>query len=241
MQPQRQSQEIYDEIDMGYYDAAFRKNKGIQSKWHHLKFKGVRQVLDTLSYDKLLDYACGPGTFISTLPQDKTCWGMDMAQKQIDYANTRYKTNTHQFQVASAFKIPFEDNFFDIVTAIEFIEHLSDEDIPKFLSEAYRCLTPNGHILITTPNYEWLWRVLEYLLTKYSKNDYNEQHLTHFLKNTLKSTMEQAGFQTVLLKKYLYLAAFVAPINWNLADAWFRVESKYLPNGNLLLYLGKKA
>jgi ubiquinone/menaquinone biosynthesis C-methylase UbiE len=46
--------------------------------------------------------------------------------------------------------LPFEDNFFDAVTALEFIEHLFDPD--HFLDEAYRVLKPNGLFILSTPN-----------------------------------------------------------------------------------------
>ena len=54
----------YDAIDVGYYDAVFHRNQGMQSKWHQLKFDRIRRELG--QPQKHLDIACGPGTFIGT-------------------------------------------------------------------------------------------------------------------------------------------------------------------------------
>ena len=45
---------------------------------------------------------------------------------------------------------PFEDNYFDTVTALELIEHLFDPD--HFLDEVYRVLRPDGIFVLSTPN-----------------------------------------------------------------------------------------
>jgi len=45
---------------------------------------------------------------------------------------------------------PFEDNYFDAVTAFEMIEHLFDPD--HFLDEVYRVLKLNGIFILSTLN-----------------------------------------------------------------------------------------
>ena len=52
----------YEEIPPGYYDEAFRRGRGAQSKWHHLKFRRVAEEI--AGRRRLLDVGCGPGTFI---------------------------------------------------------------------------------------------------------------------------------------------------------------------------------
>lgn len=54
---------------------------------------------------------------------------------------------------------PFEDNYFDFVTAIEIIEHLSHGDY--LIMEAFRVLRTGGYLLLTTPNLaSWINRLL---------------------------------------------------------------------------------
>ena len=46
----------------GYYDIVFRKKKGIQSAWHHIKFNYIKNKISKSSFH--LDIGCGPGTFL---------------------------------------------------------------------------------------------------------------------------------------------------------------------------------
>lgn len=46
--------------------------------------------------------------------------------------------------------LPYPDNTFDIIIAIEVIEHISDHEM--FFSEASRILKPDGKLYVTTPN-----------------------------------------------------------------------------------------
>ena len=48
-------------------------------------------------------------------------------------------------------KFPFKDNFFDFVILTEVLEHLPQSPLHT-LKEIYRVLSPQGKILITTPN-----------------------------------------------------------------------------------------
>ena len=52
-------------ISEGYYDLIFKKKRGIQSAWHHIKFKYIK---NKIRKSKLhLDIGCGPGTFLGLL------------------------------------------------------------------------------------------------------------------------------------------------------------------------------
>jgi ubiquinone/menaquinone biosynthesis C-methylase UbiE len=57
--------------------------------------------------------------------------------------------------VADAEKLPFENNYFDQVLILDVLEHVTDDK--KALKEALRVVKPGGLVIITVPNYKWMW------------------------------------------------------------------------------------
>lgn len=48
-------------------------------------------------------------------------------------------------------KLPFPDEFFDVVTMLAVVEHLNPTSLVSLFTEAHRTLKPGGMIIITTP------------------------------------------------------------------------------------------
>jgi ubiquinone/menaquinone biosynthesis C-methylase UbiE len=188
----------------------------------------------------VLDVACGPGTFISKLPDNIDCYGVDIAQKQIDYAKNKYGNRSINFIKCNDAEYPFNDHTFDIVTSIEFIEHISIDSCKRNLLEMKRCLKRNGKLIITTPNYRSIWPILEILVSLVTKENYLQQHITHYNRKKLEAVMIESGFVNVKVKSYIFLAPFFSFFSNNLANWLFGVENKYIKKwGNLLIAEGE--
>ena len=236
-QPNIQPKFVYDSIEWGYYDRVFRRCAGIQSKWHHLKFARIRSEME--HYDTHLDIGCGPGTFIGTLKSAALSIGVDIAEDQIAYAQSRYGSPNHQFKWVDSGPLPFEAGTFQVVTIIELIEHLSMEDNLALMQEAFRVLQPNGLVLVSTPNYASLWPLVERLVNRFGEISYAHQHITRFNRTSLDALMEQAGFCLTRVDAYQFVSPFLASLNWRLADVVYRLEPKYLVSRLGLLLLGR--
>ena len=80
-----------------------------------------------------------------------------------------------------AAKLPFEDDFFDVVVSFETIEHIIDYD--KFVLEIKRVLKPGGQLILSTPN-----RLATKILA--IKNPY---HIKEFSPDELKTALKTFG------------------------------------------------
>ncbi|GMM35099.1 hypothetical protein DASC09_024240 [Saccharomycopsis crataegensis] len=83
--------------------------------------------------DTILDVGCGPGTitcdFARYVGKDGEVIGIEPTKELIDEANLRKPSELDKnvkFSVASAYKIPFDDNTFDIVHCHQVLVHLED-------------------------------------------------------------------------------------------------------------------
>ena len=101
---------------------------------------------------QVLDAACGCGyggkLFADSGAQKVT--GIDISKAAIKYSTTHYRSSGLTFKLMDCQKLLFKDQAFDVVTAFEFIEHLS---LPgRFLREVDRVLKTQGVFGISTPN-----------------------------------------------------------------------------------------
>jgi len=101
----------------------------------------------------LLDVGCGGGDFISYLTKTQLIKrgfvGLDPSNEEL---NTAKKTNITVVKAVATF-LPFKNNSFENISALEMIEHLgSNENITKTFNEFYRVLQNDGVLIISTPN-----------------------------------------------------------------------------------------
>ncbi len=113
---------------------------------------------------KILDAGCGDGGLMKLMVEK---WGIDGYGTDISKKGIRLakKAGIKAKVTDLSKKIPFGDNFFDVVIACELIEHLVNPDI--FLSECRRVLKKNGFLVITTPNLSFWFNRIIFLLGIY--------------------------------------------------------------------------
>src|SRR5271165_1106431 len=99
---------------------------------------------------RVLDVGCGTGYGTAFMAEAAaSALGFDISPEAVDYA-TLHHGQKAKFAVGSAECFPGEIGSFDLVTAFEVIEHLTDWR--RLLSEANRVLADNGLFLVSTPN-----------------------------------------------------------------------------------------
>jgi len=99
---------------------------------------------------KVLDIATGGGHVANALaPLVEQVIALDLTAEMLQVAERFIRGNGHQnvdFVAGDAEHIPFEDDFFDLVTCRIAAHHFPD--VPSFISEALRVMKPGGRLLL---------------------------------------------------------------------------------------------
>ena len=128
---------------------------------------------------KILDVGCGTGGNLEMLKKFGAAEGVDVSDDALEFCQSKGLT-VHK---GLAEELPFADESFDVVTALDVIEHL-DDDIAG-LREMFRILRKGGKTLIFVPAFMWLWGV----------QDDVSNHRIRYTKKQITERLEKAGFE----------------------------------------------
>ena len=99
----------------------------------------------------ILDAGCGAGVAEDALSDLGTVIGIDIAPEALA---GRAPTSPERLCLASVDPAPFRDCSFDLVVALDILEHIEDD--AAVLREFHRICKPGGMLLITVPAYNWI-------------------------------------------------------------------------------------
>jgi SAM-dependent methyltransferase len=173
----------------------------------HWWFAGRRRILESFVREiiaglnvqgrsaRILDVGCGTGANLEMLAQFGEAEGVDVSEDALAFCRARGLTRvTH----GAAERLPYADASFDLVTALDVVEHLDDD--AGGLREMRRVLRPGGRALLFVPAFMWLWGV----------QDDVSHHRRRYTLPQLKERVSEAGFE-VERATYANLT-FFAPI-----------------------------
>ncbi len=100
----------------------------------------------------VLDFGCGPGGMLSHLARYGAPEGVDADAQAVEMADRR---GAGRVSLLRSAELPFADESFGLVTALDVLEHLDDDR--GALTEIRRVLRPGGTLLVTVPAYRMLW------------------------------------------------------------------------------------
>ncbi len=142
---------------------------------------------------RILDVGCGTGTMLSYLAAYGKAQGVDIDEEAIGYCRERGLTDV---RLGAAETLPFEDGSFDLVTALDVVEHL-DEDVAA-LREIRRVLRPGGMLLLTVPAHPFLW----------GDQDEVNLHKRRYVAPQVRERLTGTGFKVL---RVTYINAFMFP------------------------------
>ena len=150
--------------------------------------------------ENFLDIGCGTGTLLYEAKRYySNVYGLDLAMSEA------LKNQNGQFKLLEVdvdkTGLPFTDDFFDTISALDVIEHVFD---PLFLlEETYRVLKKSGEVIYSTPNVRALRHLFALICkgrfpkTSNERIGYDGGHLHYFTHSDLKEMFKKTGFKEV--------------------------------------------
>jgi ubiquinone/menaquinone biosynthesis C-methylase UbiE len=177
--------------------------KGMARSHKHF-YKNAMEVIDPKKVDRYLEIGFGSGIFIKKyMSHVAKISGIDHSQDMVQLASTINKdlvdAGKAEFKQGNASLLPWKDNEFTVVAAIETFFFLNE--VEKTLNEIFRVLQPGGRVVIEMA---------------YNKDD-GVDHQRHIKKMNLrlysgeemKKLLTKAGFSDIVIS---YYTAFWIPI-----------------------------
>ncbi|HTA13359.1 MAG TPA: class I SAM-dependent methyltransferase [Solirubrobacteraceae bacterium] len=157
---------------------------------------GFEQTLEQLfaaaAPGSLLDVGCGEGVLVHKWAQRlerARVVGIDLEEPSIQAGWAQRQAANLEYRVMRAENLPFGDGEFDVVTAIEVLEHVPDPE--HTLAEMARC--GGRHLLVSVPR-EPLWRMLNMARGAYwSQLGNTPGHLNHWSKRSFVRLLSRHG------------------------------------------------
>ncbi len=157
---------------------------------------GFERTLDELlaaaGPRSLLDVGCGEGVLVHKWAQrlgERRVVGIDLEEPSIQAGWAERQAPNLEYRVMRAENLPFADGEFDLVCAIEVLEHVPDPE--HTLAEMARC--GQRHLLVSVPR-EPLWRMLNMARGAYWSDLGNTPgHLNHWSKRSFARLLSRYG------------------------------------------------
>ena len=137
-------------MERGEYELMFRVE---DTHWWYV---GRRRIIQTLvekifasltnPKPRILDVGCGTGANLKVLAAYGQAEGVDISPQAVDFCRER---RLESVKLGAAEDLPYENDSFELVTALDVIEHL-DDDVAG-LREMRRVLRRDGRLLLFVP------------------------------------------------------------------------------------------
>lgn len=159
-------------------NSAVRWREDIPLERHSL-YRKIEDMLDETKPGRVIEVGCGSGRFLVRLrSKGWNVQGVELQPQPEDFI----------LQHDAQEPLPFQEDF-DVLLAVEVIEHLVDTD--GFLRSCAGALKPGGVVIITTPNLLFLVNRLVMLLGRRPYFAYADFHVRMFVWDDLRAKIER--------------------------------------------------
>ena len=167
-----------------------------QAKGREITFaRSLNYIEKHAKKGKILDIGTAGGTFLHVAKQRGwAVYGLEPNKWLCDWGKKQYGIDiSHK----SLFDQQYPDNFFDVVTLYDVLEHMGDPK--RTLQECNRILKPGGILVVNYPDIgSWLSRLMRrrwiFLLSV---------HIYYFTRPTIKAMLAKTGFKVEVVKPHI--------------------------------------
>lgn len=158
-----------------------------------LILESVRILVEDLPAGRILDVGCGTGLNLKILSKYGHAYGLDFSNEALRFSRSRGDLPLIK---ASADKLPFKNDAFDIICALDVLEHIDDDK--SAMLEINRVLKSGAPFVLTVPAFEFLWSI----------HDEANHHKRRYEKSLLIQSLRSSGFT---IEKITYWNFFLFP------------------------------
>lgn len=140
---------------------------------------------------RIIDLGCGTGLLLAELNKLVFPIGVDFSMMALSFCLRRGIRNLVCADVSC---LPFPDSCFDLVFALDLLEHIEDD--ANLMREMWRICRPGGVVLLTVPAHQFLW----------SEHDEALHHYRRYSAKQLRKLIIDSGFTAL---KFSFCISFM--------------------------------
>ncbi len=217
-----------------YYTTRYTQDPGRTKVWRAIinyleKYTGK-------SSENVIDIGCGYGDFINNI-NAKNRYAIDLNPDAAGYLSDAIKFYSTKATDLSC----IADSSIDIAFSSNLLEHLTDDELEKSISEFWRILKPGGLFITMQPNFYYAYR--EYFDDFTHKKIFSHESLKDFFQaNNFKMLAMEKRFLPFSLKSRLpktysltriYLSSFYRPFAKQMLGVFKKENNLSIPQGEI--------
>ncbi len=196
------NQNLYYQSDHFYWWSVGRRD---------LVYRMVKKKTTDLKEISILEVGFGSGELLKLFQESGAkVYGIENSEDLIFKA----KKQALSVRLARAEKLPFADNFFDFVFALDVLEHLEDD--VKALKEIFRVIKKGGYCLAIVPAFNFLW----------SSRDERLGHKRRYTTKMLRAKFQRARLKVEKVSYYSFFYALPLML-------WILFKKKFMKKSNI--------
>jgi SAM-dependent methyltransferase len=187
-------------METNVYEDTYKFEEG--DWWHKARRELLLQIVSQIYLTnnsnplRILDLGCGAGLNLKKMEKYGHSIGLDYYKYALLLCKSRGISNLVR---ASGDMLPFKKGIFDVVCALDVLEHIKDDDAA--IKELHRVMASAGSFILTAPAFQALW----------SSHDVAAHHMRRYSRMQLLEKLEKCGFE---VSKCTYWNFHLFPLVW---------------------------